>query len=61
MTESKKVWVEPELIVLVRNKPEEAVLEGCKASVGAGTWFANNGCYEVLSCGSMACMAITQS
>jgi len=30
MTESKKAWVEPELIVLVRSKPEEAVLSGCK-------------------------------
>jgi hypothetical protein len=35
MTESKKVWVEPELIVLVRNKPEEAVLTFCKG-IGAG-------------------------
>ena len=29
MTLSKKAWVEPELIDLVRNKPEEAVLVGC--------------------------------
>ena len=29
MTE-KKVWVEPELLVLVRNKPEEAMLVTCK-------------------------------
>ena len=27
MTESKKEWVTPELIVLVRSKPEEAVRE----------------------------------
>ena len=27
----KNSWVEPELIVLVRSKPEEAVLGGCKA------------------------------
>jgi hypothetical protein len=33
--EPKKAWVTPELIVLVRSKPEEAVLSGCK--VGAGT------------------------
>jgi hypothetical protein len=31
MTESKKAWVEPELIVLVRSKPEEAVLSACKS------------------------------
>jgi len=26
----KKVWEKPELIVLVRGKPEEAVLNACK-------------------------------
>lgn len=26
----KKTWVKPELIVLVRHKPEEDVLSGCK-------------------------------
>ena len=30
MTESKKKWVKPELIVLVRNNPAEAVLGSCK-------------------------------
>jgi len=30
----KKTWVMPELIVLVRSKPEEAVLTACK---GGGT------------------------
>ena len=40
MTENKKAWVEPELIVLVRNKPEEAVLTVCKVagSSGPGTY-----------------------
>lgn len=28
----KKVWSKPQLIVLVRNHPEEAVLEHCKQS-----------------------------
>lgn len=28
--ESKKPWLTPELIVLVRSKPEEAVLQACK-------------------------------
>ena len=45
MTESKKVWVEPELIVLVRSKPEEAVLISCKASWGViGPFFMDNSC-----------------
>ena len=35
----KKQWQKPELIVLVRSKPEEAVLQGCKEYNldGAGT------------------------
>jgi len=36
MTESKKAWVEPELIVLVRSKPEEAVLGTCKGVAYTG-------------------------
>lgn len=40
MTEKKKTWVEPELIVLVRNKPEEAILCGCK-SAGKGSAYNN--------------------
>jgi len=39
MTESKKAWVTPELIVLVRSKPEEAVLAACKG----GTIMATSG------------------
>lgn len=27
----KKKWKKPKLIVLVRSKPEEAILQGCKA------------------------------
>jgi hypothetical protein len=40
----KKEWKTPELIVLVRSNPEEAVLTACKNStVSSGTsdWFAN--------------------
>jgi hypothetical protein len=33
--EPSEVWTEPELIVLVRSKPEEAVLDTCKTSSGA--------------------------
>jgi hypothetical protein len=28
----KKTWIEPELIVIVRSKPEEAVLTACKTT-----------------------------
>ena len=32
----KKAWTKPELIVLVRGRPEEAVLGACKTLGGAG-------------------------
>jgi hypothetical protein len=32
----KRRWAKPELIVLVRSKPEEAVLLGCKTTLGIG-------------------------
>ena len=32
MEQPKKEWVKPELLVLVRNKPEERVLVACKSS-----------------------------
>ena len=32
----KKVWEKPELNVLTRNKPEEAVLAVCKDGVAGG-------------------------
>ena len=38
MMESKKVWVEPELIALVRNNSEEAVLVTCKAGLVTGSY-----------------------
>jgi hypothetical protein len=51
MTESKKAWVEPELIVLVRSKPEEAVLTACKLQYSGGPASAER-CYW----GSTACL-----
>ena len=30
MAENKKSWVMPEMVVLARNTPQEAVLSGCK-------------------------------
>ncbi|MDH4068076.1 MAG: hypothetical protein OEU97_03980 [Dehalococcoidia bacterium] len=41
-------WSKPELVVLVRSRPEEAVLQGCKRAgqtVGAGSQF--DGCVTV--------------
>jgi len=38
MTESKKKWRKPELVVLMRSRSEEAVLEACKGGVISGIW-----------------------
>jgi len=47
MTESKKAWVTPELIVLVRSKPEEAVLEACKYwEIGGSNQAVASGCSQ---------------
>jgi hypothetical protein len=42
----KKSWQKPELIVLVRSKPQEAVLTGCKGTLD----FRTRGCVRGQSC-----------
>ena len=44
--EAKKSWSNPELIVLVRGKPEEAVLGGCKDETSSGNQNSHDGCYS---------------
>jgi hypothetical protein len=48
--QAKKEWKTPELIVLVRSNPEEAVLLGCKdcGLAGAGTHYSC--CMAGLNC-----------
>jgi hypothetical protein len=59
MTESKKAWVTPELIVLVRSKPEEAVLSACKAiSSGVAPGSDDNRCV-MMDC--ITCIAVAAS
>ena len=55
----KNDWRKPELIVLVRSKPEEAVLVGCKSlKVGfTGASSKNNMCIQ----GSLPCATICSS
>jgi hypothetical protein len=49
----KKEWTKPELIVLVRNKPEEAVLGACKNDFGEGPGVVYYLCYTLVSgCGT---------
>jgi len=52
MTEqvTKKEWTEPELIVLVRNQPEEAVLGGCKYTNLKGSLSYKNACQYDSGC-----------
>ncbi len=42
--QAKKEWTKPELLVLVRNKPEEAVLVICKFSGGGVPTSQAGGC-----------------
>jgi hypothetical protein len=59
-------WTTPELTVLVRNQPEEAVLQGCKDDIlnsplnGPGTTGQPNNAYcRVAAANSDFCSAIT--
>jgi len=44
MTDSKKKWVKPELVILARNNPAEAVLGSCKNSANFGPTQEKAGC-----------------
>ena len=49
----KKTWTEPELSVLVRSKPEEAVLGGCKvfsSGIFDGPYSNAKECYQYGAC-----------
>ena len=45
----KKSWTTPELIVLVRSKPEEAVLSGCKMNPAKGPVNGQMDCYQQIN------------
>lgn len=53
-------WSKPELIVLVRGKPEEAVLTGCKVIGGSGYHGTNNSCLWEHACQSV-CSSVDPS
>ena len=57
----KKKWEKPELVVIVRNQPEESVLQACKSG-----WFGIKGpemaydmCFDFMS--SIECNALANS
>ncbi len=49
-TIKKSTWEKPELTVIIRSKPEEAVLWYCKNAVGSGPLDLYTGCYNVTTC-----------
>ena len=51
----KKVWVKPELVVLVRRKPEEGLLLGCKVFASDTAVSVNFGSYDGGSCVAQTC------
>ena len=44
MTDKKKPWTEPELIVIVRSREEESVLGSCKATPREGPNLSASAC-----------------
>ena len=64
MTKSKKEWVTPELIVLVRSKPEEMVLAACKKAVAStGPITGKSACYTKVTgkCATAQCSVVASS
>jgi hypothetical protein len=67
MTDIKKQWVKPELIVLVRSNPAEAVLGACKDSgwdpqAPANRYgYCTEGEWAQNASNCVACMAIAAS
>jgi len=59
---SKKEWTQPELLVMARSNPEEAVLGNCKNSSGAALpGGVNSGCDSVGEISCNACFFIVAS
>jgi hypothetical protein len=59
--EMKKIWEKPKLIILLRGRPEELVLAGCKmAGTPASNQNRKNGCDRQGNCSS-TCNQITTS
>ena len=60
MNKDRKIWERPQLVVLVRNKPEEAVLAACKylvtvaKSSGAGKTSCTGAKYACVVCNQVA-------
>jgi hypothetical protein len=49
----KKKWAKPELLVLVRGRPEESILAACKYALGTGT--PSTAYFHCMETGSLSC------
>jgi hypothetical protein len=62
MLEMKKTWQRPKLTILLRGRPEEMVLAGCKMTpTSTGASNKNNGCYAKNNCAVRDCQVIAPS
>ncbi len=59
MQKKKKKWITPQLLVLVRRKPEERVLETCKSGTVLGTPGVDVGKCHGTSCVACASFFVT--
>jgi hypothetical protein len=50
--QTRKAWSRPELIVIVRGRAEEAVLQICKSSGAVGSNSFNSDCAGIAGCGN---------
>ena len=57
----KKPWQKPELVVLVRGNPEEAVLTACKVIGSLGYHNTNNSCLLGARLRQHVCSSISAS
>ncbi len=51
---TKRAWIQPELVVIVRGNPEELVLEGCKTASQFGPTGTSNFCGGSLCSGMLS-------
>ena len=59
--QAKKQWTKPQLLVLVRSNPEEAVLSACKSwNVSVGAMSHDSKCLVDVGCGT-TCSAYVSS
>lgn len=60
-TTTKKAWSKPQLLVLVRSNPEEAVLGACKGGAQSGSSQSDQNCYWDPGGGCLQCNSLAAS